>query len=116
MVLGLAVQASTRRQIAHHVGKLGANALSNVYLVTFDPSFTNLRIRALLPPADGTSDESAVVSPDGRQFAFVAGSNGSFILYKASVSGGEPTEVSNITSILAGYSQNIEGVVVLAWQ
>ncbi len=24
MVLGLAVRASTRRQIAHHVGKLGA--------------------------------------------------------------------------------------------
>jgi hypothetical protein len=92
------------------------NETPNVYLVNFSPSFSSLQVKSLLPTGNGATDDSAVVSPNGKQFAFITDDNGSYVIYKDSVSGGEPTQVADISGILANYSQDFSGVVLLAWQ
>lgn len=84
----------------------------NVYRVDYTPSFSRFEVSPLLPEAPGVEDDSATVSPDGTEVAFVSQSaSGDIALFTVPAEGGPPREVAE----LGGYGTNFGSVALLEW-
>lgn len=100
---------------------LCAGETPNVYLLTFNRAFTAVHSRPLLPNV-GTDveDDSVVVSPDDSSFAFVSvNGQGDVGLYSGSISGGQPTLLTDLSSVVSGIAgSKVRGhaVSLLQWR
>jgi hypothetical protein len=84
----------------------------NVFRVDYTPSFSSFEVSPLLPEAPGVEDDSATVSPDGSEVAFVSQSAAGVALFTVGAEGGEPKEVVD----LGGYGASFGSVALLEWR